>query len=82
MTTEVYVASLHQTVVLNFKIRPGMREGLTSLLMVFKGGWCVSFHSIKPTRPFLPTYGLQHANNDSKFNVGTGPIPSHTMALQ
>lgn len=88
MATEVYVASLHQTVVLNFKIRPGMREGLTSLLMVFKGGGCVSFHSAKSTCPFLPTYGLRHANNRSKFNVGvvvnvgTGPIPSYTMALQ
>lgn len=57
--------------------------------MVFKGGWCVSFHPVKSTCPSLPTYGLQHGNNDSEcnvggvvVNVGTGPIPSYTMALQ
>lgn len=58
---------------------------------LFKGGRCFSFSFPFRSRlraPFLPTYGLQHGNNDSKLNeggivnVGTGPIPSNTMALQ
>lgn len=85
MTTEVSVVSLHQAVVLHFQVGPGTGEGMTSSL---KTGGCTSFHSVPSTCPFLPTYGLQHGNNDSKFNeggiinAGTGPIPSNTMALQ
>lgn len=62
-----------------FKVGTGTGDGMSSSL---KAGWGgVGGHN-------LPTCGLQHGNNDSKFNeggiinVGTGPIPSNTMALQ